>query len=97
MLLLIVHLPPDNLDTLTILDHVSEVVCTDEAVEQGVAANENKSDWKSALSATAKLLLRGVKESADAFPPLKSVASGLCFILDNYEVRPSFPTHCRQR
>jgi hypothetical protein len=50
------------------------------------AANENRSDWKSTASATAKLLLRGVRDSADAFPPLKSVAGGLCFILENYEV-----------
>ena len=41
---------------------------------------------KSTASATAKLLLRATKESADAFPPLKSVVGGLCFILDNYEV-----------
>jgi hypothetical protein len=27
-----------------------------------------------------------VSESADAFGPLKSVAGGLCFILENYEV-----------
>ena len=38
------------------------------------------------VSDTAKLLLRTVRDSADAFPPLKSVAGGLCFILDNYEV-----------
>jgi len=44
---------------------------------------------KPLASSTAKLLLRGVKESADAFPPLKSVAGGLCFILDNCEVRPT--------
>ena len=36
----------------------------------------------------AKLTLRGVKEAADAFPPLKAVAGGLCFILDNVEVPP---------
>ena len=47
---------------------------------------------KPLASSTAKLLLRGVKESADAFPPLKSVAGGLCFILDNCEVRPTSRT-----
>jgi hypothetical protein len=41
------------------------------------------------VSAAAKLLLRGVNESADAFGPLKSVAGGLCFILENCEVWPS--------
>ena len=45
----------------------------------------NKSKWWGS-TATAKLLLHGVKESADAFPPLKSVVGGLCFILDNCEV-----------
>ena len=48
--------------------------------------DENKPDWKSTASATAKLLLRGVRDAADAFGPLKSVAGGLCFILDNCEV-----------
>ena len=55
--------------------------------------DENKSNWKSAASAKAKLLLRGVRDSADAFGPLKSVAGGLCFILENYEVRSSSHIH----
>ena len=57
-----------------------------ESVEPGAAADESGSDWKSTVSSTAKSLLRGVRDSADAFPPLKSVAGGLCFILENYEV-----------
>ena len=40
----------------------------------------------SETSASAKLLLQGVRDSADAFGPLKSVAGGLCFVLENYEV-----------
>jgi hypothetical protein len=56
-----------------------------------INADENKSNWKSTASATAKLLLRGVRDSADAFGPLKSVAGGLCFILENCEVRPPPP------
>ena len=52
----------------------------------GAAADEDGSDWKAMVSASAKLLLRGVRDSADAFGPLKSVAGGLCFILENYEV-----------
>ena len=51
-------------------------------------SNENKSNWKSTASATAKLFLRGVGESSDAFPPLKTVALALCFILGHCEVRP---------
>ena len=42
--------------------------------------------WKSTISATAKLLLCGVRDSADAFGPLKSVAGGLCFIMENHKV-----------
>ena len=53
------------------------------------AINENKLDLKSLASSGAKMILRGVRESADAFGPLKSVAGGLCFILDNCEVRGS--------
>ena len=58
----------------------------DERVEQGAAVDENGSDWKSTVSASAKFLLRGVRDSADALGPLKSVAGGLCFFLENYEV-----------
>ena len=54
--------------------------------EAGAAVNEDGSDWKATVSASAKLLLRGVRDSADALGPLKSVAGGLCFILENYEV-----------
>jgi len=39
--------------------------------------------------ALAKLLLRGVIDSADTFPPLKSAAVGLCFVLEVCEVRTS--------
>ena len=55
----------------------------------GDAADE--SDWTTTASASAKLLLRGVSSSSDAFGPLKSVAGGLCFILENCEVR--LPPH----
>ena len=55
-------------------------------VGPSAAADKNKSDWKSTVSASAKLLLYGVRDSADAFGPLKSVAGGLCFILENCEV-----------
>ena len=59
------------------------------------SAVDKKSDWKSTTFATAKLLLRGVRDSADAFGPLKSVVGGLCFILENCEVRLSPQTHNR--
>lgn len=60
-------------------------------VQPSTAADESKPGWKSTAPASAKLLLRGVRDSADAFPPLKSVAGGLCFILENCEVRIPSP------
>ena len=54
------------------------------------ARDESKPNWKSTASSTAKLLLLGVRESSDAFGPLKSVAGGLCFVLENCEVSTSF-------
>ena len=60
--------------------------CADGESEPRAATDENKSGWKSMASSSAKLLLRGVRDSADAFAPLKSVAGGLCFILENCEV-----------
>jgi len=69
----------------------SEPNAEDESVESTAAPGENKSGWKSNASASAKLLLRGVRDSADAFPPLKSVAGGLCFLLENCEVWSPLP------
>ena len=83
-----------NVDTSTIPDHVPATLRDDESGEPSVAADENKSNWKSTASATAKLLLRGVRDTADAFGPLKSVVGGLCFILDNCEVRSPSRTRC---
>ena len=51
------------------------------------AADENRPDWRSTASSSAKLVLRAVRDSANAIPPLKSVAGCLCFIMENYEVR----------
>jgi hypothetical protein len=79
----------DNADTSAAPDHVQEGLRPNEGAEQKVAADGKKPSGKSTASATAKLLLRGVRDSADAFGPLKSVAGGLCFILENCEVRSS--------
>ena len=54
------------------------------------AAYENESDWKSTLQASAGLAIDIVKESSDAFPPLKSVAGGLSAVLKHCEVRYSY-------
>ena len=64
----------------------------EERVGPSAAPDENKPDWKSTASASAKLLFRGVRDSADAFGPLKAVAGGLCFILENCEVWSPSPT-----
>ena len=55
------------------------------------AADEDGPDGESVASSSAKLVLRAVRDSADAFGPLKPVAGGLCFILENFEVR-HFPS-----
>ena len=67
----------------------SESNAENEHVGPSTGVNENRPDWKSTASSSAKLLLRAVRDSADAFGPLKSVAGGLCFILENCEVRRS--------
>jgi len=54
------------------------------------AAYEKKSNWKSSAYSTTKLAIHMVKESSDAFPPLKSVAGGLSAILKHCDVHPSF-------
>ena len=55
--------------------------------ENPEASAANRQNSGSTATSSAKLILRGVRDSADAFGPLKSVAGGLCFILENYEVR----------
>ena len=72
--------PSGNSDSTAARHHVQEPAQLSSHVP-------GKSKLKSIATSTAKLFLRGVRESADAFPPLKSVAGGLCYILDNYEVR----------
>ena len=59
-----------------------------ESVGPSATGGESESDWTTTATASAKLVLRGVSSSSDAFGPLKSVAGGLCFILENCEVRP---------
>jgi len=59
-------------------------------IRAGAVTPKDKSDWKSATSSAAKLFLRTVERASDAFPPLKSVAAGLCSILDYCEVLSTF-------
>ena len=53
---------------------------------QNAVGDHSEGGWNSTVSATAKLLLRAMRDTADAFPPLKSVTGGLCAILENCEV-----------
>jgi hypothetical protein len=76
----------DNADTPAVPNHAPEDPHPDGSVEPSVTTDENKPGWRSTASAAAKLLLRAVNQSSDAFPPLKSVAGGLCAILENSEV-----------
>ena len=84
--LLYLTVPLHNTDASAVPDHTQKESRFDENTESNAAANGKKSSWKSTAYATAKLLLYGVRDSADAFAPLKSVAGGLCFILENCEV-----------
>jgi len=78
--------PSDNVDSSTLPDRGPEVTHSDESLEPSAAADEKESNSKSTTSATAEL--RGVRDSAHGFGPLKSVATSLCSILDNCEVWP---------
>ena len=100
-------IPLHNVGTSVVPDHMQKELRPDENAESNTVTSEKKSSWKSTAYATAKLLLRGVRDSADAFGPLKSVAGGLCFILENCEVWSSLartittltgtPAHERER
>ena len=50
------------------------------------ATSEGKSNWSSTAYSTTKLAINLVKESSDAFPPLKSVTGGLSAILNHCDV-----------
>ena len=78
--------PTDNIGTSTVSDDVPAALHHEKSGEPSPATYERGSNWRSTASATAKLLLLGVRDSVDAFGPLKSVAGGLCFVLENCEV-----------
>lgn len=86
-------LPSDYVDTLAVPGcDAPEVLRPDESAKPSAADDSgNKLDWRSTVSVTAELL-RGVADG-----PLKSVAGGLCVILENCAVWPPFRTfnaHC---
>ena len=63
-----------------------------ENVGASAAMDENRPGWGSTASSSARLALQAVRDSANTFGPLKSVAGGLCLILENCGVRclPSY-------
>ena len=75
-------LPSDCVDTSAVPDcDVQEVLRPDENPEPRAADDsESKSDWRSAVSATAEVL-RGVRDGS-----FKPIAGYLCVILENCEV-----------
>ena len=81
--------------TSALPDSGQEILHPDESEPNAVG--EAKLYWESTASDRAKLCLRGVRDSADAFGPLKSVAGGLCRILDNCEVWSPTDVHHLQR
>ena len=80
-----------NTDNPPVLDRVQEPAKSPTHLLDSGAPSEDTSNRKSTASVTPNLILRGVKESSGAYPPLKSVARCLCIVLDNCEVQ--FPSH----
>ena len=78
----------NNVDPTPVPDKSPKDLHPEVSAEPDTVADKKKLTWTSTVFATAKLLLRGVRDTADAFGPLKSVAGGLCFILENCEVWP---------
>jgi len=59
------------------------------------ATPKDESNRESTAISAAKLFLRTVERASDAFPPLKSIAGGLCAILDSCEVWSAFACSIR--
>ena len=74
-------IPSDNTGA-AIPDHVPEVLRPSGGVKLSGAADENKLSQRDAAPTTVELLC-GVRDAANPFGPLKSVAGGLCLILEN--------------
>ena len=84
--------PLESIDP-TIPYSAPETSYPDNSVKLGVVDSEPGS--KSTLSVVANLL-RGVRDSVNAFIPLKSIAGHLCFILEKSQVCPPSCTFCPQ-
>ena len=58
-----------------------------ENVGARTSEDENRPEWESTASSSGRLVLRAVRDATDASGLFKSVAGGLCSILETYEVR----------
>ena len=77
------HYPPDpNVDE-------NEPGDISNCVIDPTTVYENKPNWKSPVYASVGLAVDVLKESSDAFTPLKSVVGGLSAVLKYYGVRYS--------
>jgi hypothetical protein len=86
-----VTVPSSTTDNPPDLDCVREPAKSSIHALNPGATSEDLSNRKSTTSATANAILRGVEESSNAYPLLKSVAKHLCLVLDNSEVQlPTF-------
>ena len=74
---------PDHQLPIPNVEESKPVALSSYTVDPTAAYNQN---WKSTLYASAGLVVDVLKESSDAFTPLKSVAGGLSAILKYYEV-----------
>ena len=82
----------DNIDISAVPDPVQQALGVSEG-ESG-PADADKLGWRSTASAMAKSFFRMVKESQNAYPPLKSIAECLYIVLNNCEVwSPTYSTY----
>ena len=90
-------IPSDNIGA-TFPDYAQEVPYQGKSAEPSATTDTTTLGGRSAVSATVKLL-QVVRDSTNGFGPLKSVAGGLCLILENCDVWPPsyrFNTQCLQ-
>jgi len=83
-------IPPYGTDDPAVLDRAPNIPCPDETIGLSAAVDGITLDGESTPSATVRLL-RGARDSPNGFGPLKSLAGGLCLILENCKVWP--PSH----
>ena len=84
------HATPDLFRSVFRIGKRNQTKSSDDTADSG-PASKNKSSRKSTAYSTTKLAIHLVKESSDAFAPLKSVAGGLSAILKHCDVRSIYP------